>query len=100
MKFFILIVVLISFVSGCSKYKKIYNKEKPKFFTSSVETKSGGRISSHVWFGESSNTLINIATLRCKKISSKSKIKNFRKIFHGNIVTNQMNVYKYDCKED
>lgn len=100
MKFFIFIFFLSFFINGCVKYKKIYNKEKSNFFTSSIETKTGGSISSHIWFGESSNTLINIANLRCKKISSKSIAKNLRKIFHGNIVTDQMNVYKYDCRDN
>ena len=48
----------------------------------------------------SSIELVNIATLRCKKISTKHKVKNFRRTFFGTIITDQMSIYEYDCEED
>ena len=48
----------------------------------------------------SSIELVNIATLRCKKISTKHKVENFRRTFLGTIITDQMSIYEYDCEED
>ena len=101
MKFFILIIVLIFFLSGCAKHVGIHNKDNSSLFTSSFETKTGGSISNHIFFGKNSIKLLNIAKLRCKKINTKHKVKNFRRTFLGTIVTDQMSIYEYDCnKED
>ena len=69
-------------------------------FTSSFETKTGGSISDHILFGKSTIELTNIAALRCKKISTIHKVKNFRRTFLGTIITDQMSIYEYDCEED
>jgi len=100
MKFFLTIIFFIFFMSSCAKHVGIYNKDKSSLFTSSFETKNGGSISDHILFGESSIELVNIAKLRCKKISTKHKVKNFRRTFLGTIITDQMSIYEYDCKKD
>ncbi|MDA8831395.1 hypothetical protein N9N44_01640 [Candidatus Pelagibacter bacterium] len=100
MKFFLSIIVFILFLSGCVKHVGIHNKDDSSFFTSSFETKTGGSISDHILFGKSSIELVNIATLRCKKISTMHKVKNFRQTFLGTIITDQMSIYEYDCEED
>jgi hypothetical protein len=100
MNFFLPIIVFIFFMSGCAKHVGNINKDDSSLFTSSFETKTGGSISDHILFGESSIELVNIATLRCKKISTKHKVKNFRRTFLGTIITDQMSIYEYDCEED
>jgi hypothetical protein len=100
MKFFISLVVLFFFLSGCAKHVGIHNKDDSSLFTSSFETKTGGSLSNHILFGKSSIELVNIAKLRCKKISTKLKIKNFRRTFLGTIIADQMSLYEYDCEED
>ena len=100
MKFFLLIILLTFFLSGCAKHVGIYNKDDSSLFTSSFETKTGGSISDHIFFGKNSIELVNIATLRCKKISTKHKVKNFRRTYLGTIITDQMSIYEYDCEED
>ena len=100
MKFFLSIIVFIFFLTGCAKHVGIHNKDDSSLFTSSFETKTGGSISAHILFEKSSIKLVNIATLRCKKISTKHKVKNFRRTFLGTIITDQMSIYEYDCEED
>ena len=100
MKFFIPVIVLIFFLSGCAKHIGIHNKDNSNLFTSSFETKTDGSISDHILFGKGSIELVNIATLRCKKISTKHKVKNFRRTFLGTIITDQMSLYEYDCEKD
>ena len=100
MKFFLTIILFILFISCCAKHVGIHNKDDSSLFTSSFETKTGGSISDHIFFGKSSPELTSIATLRCKKISSKHKVKNFRRTFLGTIITDQMSIYEYDCEED
>ena len=100
MKFFISLVVLFFFLSGCAKHVGIHNKDDSSLFTSSFETKTGGSISDHILFGKGSIELVNIAKLRCKKISTKHKVKNFRRTFLGTIITDQMSLYEYDCEKD
>ena len=100
MKFFLPIIVFIFFLSGCAKHVGIINKDNSSFFTSSFETKTGGSISDHILFGKDSIELVNIAKLRCKKISTKHKVKNFRRTFLGTIITDQMSLYEYDCEKD
>jgi hypothetical protein len=100
MKFFLPIIFFIFFMSGCAKHVGIINKDNSSLFTSSFETKTGGSISDHILFGKDSIELVNIATIRCKKISTKHKVKNFRRTFLGTIITDQMSIYEYDCEED
>ena len=100
MKFFLFIIILGFLLNGCSNHVGIYNKDNSNLFTSSFETKTGGSISDHILFGESSIELVNRAKLRCKKISPKHKVKNFRQTFLGTIITDQMSIYEYDCDED
>tara|TARA_B110000037_G_scaffold199514_1_gene239304 strand:- start:188 stop:493 length:306 start_codon:yes stop_codon:yes gene_type:complete len=100
MKFFLFIIILGFLVNGCANHVGIYNKDNSNLFTSSFETKTGGSISDHILFGKSSIELVNIAKLRCKKISTKHKVKNFRRTFLGTIITDQMSIYEYDCDED
>jgi len=100
MKFFLPIIILTFFISGCAKHVGIHNKDNSSLFTSSFETKTGGSISDHILFGKSSIELINIAALRCKKTSAKHKVKNFRRTFLGTIITDQMSIYEYDCEEE
>ena len=100
MKFFLPIIFFIFFLSSCAKHVGINNKDDSSLFTSSFETKTGGSISDHILFGKNSIELINIATLRCKKISTKHKVKNFKRTFFGNIITDQMSIYEYDCEEN
>jgi len=100
MKFFLPIILLTFFLSSCAKNVGIYNKNNSSLFTSSFETKTGGSISDHILFGKGSIELVNIAKLRCKKISTKHKVKNFRRTFLGTIITDQMSIYEYDCEED
>ena len=100
MKFFLSFIVFLFSLSSCAKHVGIHNKEDSSLFTSSFETKTGGSISDHILFGKGSIELVNIATLRCKKISTKHKVKNFRRTFLGTIITDQMSIYEYDCDED
>ena len=100
MKFFLPIIFLTFFLSGCAKQVGIQDKDNSSLFTSSYETKTGGSISDHILFGKGSIELVNIAKLRCKKISSKNKVKNFRRTFLGTLITDQMSLYEYDCEKD
>ena len=100
MKFFLPIIVLTFFLCGCAKHVGIHNKNNSSLFTSTFETKTGGSISDHILFGKGSIQLVNIARLRCEKISTKHKVKNFRRTFLGTIITDQMSIYKYDCEID
>ena len=98
MKFFLPIIAFIFFLSGCAKHVGIHNKDDSSLFTTSFETKTGGSISDHILFGQSSIKLVNIATLRCKIISTKHTAENFRRTFLGTIITDQMSIYEYDCE--
>ena len=100
MKFFLPIIVLIFFLNSCAKHIGIHNKDNSSLFASSFETKTGGSISDHILFGKGSIELVNIAKLRCKKISTKHKVKNFRRTFLGTIITDQMSLYEYDCEKN
>jgi len=100
MKFFLPIIILIFSLSGCAKHVGILSKDNSSLFTSSFETKTGGSLSNHILFGKGSIELVNIAKLRCKKISTKHKVKNFRRTFLGTIITDQMSIYEYDCEKD
>jgi len=100
MKFFLLFISLLIFLGSCAKHVGNHNKDSSSLFTSSFETKTGGSISDHILFGKSSIELFNIGTLRCKKISAKHKVKNFRRTFLGTIITDQMSIYEYDCEDD
>ena len=100
MKFFLSITILIFLLGGCAKHVGTFNKDSSNLFTSSFETKSGGSLSDHILFGESSVELLNRAKLRCKKISTKHKVKNFRRTYLGTIITDQMSIYEYDCEKD
>ena len=100
MNFFLPIIVFIFFLGGCAKNLGIINKDDSSLLTSSFETKTGGSISDHILFGKSSIELVDIAKLRCKKISAKHKIKNFRRTYLGTIITDQMSIYEYDCEID
>jgi len=100
MKFFLTFIILLFSLSSCAKHVGIHNKEDSSLFTSSFETKTGGSISDHILFGKGSIELVNIATLRCKKISTKHKVKNFSRTFLGTLMTDQMSIYEYDCEED
>ena len=77
MKFFLSFTIFLFSFSSCAKHVGIHNKEDSSLFTSSFETKIGGSISDHILFGKGSIELVNIATLRCKKISTKHRVKNF-----------------------
>ena len=100
MKFFLAIIFLTFFTYGCAKHVGIHDKDNSSLFTSSYETKTGGSISDHILFGAGSIELVNIAKLRCKQISTKHKVKNFRRTFLGTIITDHMSVYEYSCEED
>ena len=100
MNFFLPIIVFIFFLSGCAKQVGIQDKDNSSLFTSSYEKKTGGSISDHIFFGKGSIELVNIAKLRCKKISTKHKVKNFRRTYLGTIITDQMSIYEYDCKKN
>ena len=100
MKFFLSFVILFLSLSSCAKHVGIHNKNGSSLFTSSFETKTSGSISDHILFGKGSIKLVNIATSRCKKISTKHKVENFRRTFLGTIITDQMSIYEYDCEED
>ena len=100
MNFFLLFVILFLSLSSCAKHVGIHNKDDSSLFTSSFETKTGGSISNHILFGKGSIELVNISTLRCKKISTKHKVKDFRRTYLGTIITDQMSLYEYDCEED
>ena len=100
MKFFLTIILFILFLSSCAKHVGVHNKDDSSLFTSSFETKTGGSISDHILFGKGSIELVNIAKLRCKKISTKHKVKNFRRTYLGTIITDQMSIYEYNCEED
>ena len=100
MNFFFPIIVLIFSLNGCANHIGTHNKDNSSLFTHSFETKTGGSISDHILFGKGSIELFNIATLRCKKISTKHKVKNFRRTYLGTIITDQMSIYEYDCEID
>ena len=100
MKFFLPFIILFLSLSSCAKHVGIHNKDDSSLFTSSFETITGGSISDHILFGKSSIELVNIAKLRCKKISTKHKVKNFRRTYLGTIITDQMSIYEYNCEED
>ena len=100
MKFFLPFIILFCFSSSCTKHVGIHSKDNSSLFTSSFETKTGGSISNHIVFGKGSIELTNIAKLRCKKISTKHKIKNFRRTYLGTLLTEQMSIYEYDCEKD
>ena len=100
MKFFLSFIILFLFLNSCAKHVGVHNKDDSSLFTSSFETKTGGSISDHILFGKGSIELFNIATLRCKKISIKHKVKDFRRTYLGTIITDQMSIYEYDCEED
>ena len=100
MNFFLPIIVMIFSLSSCAKHVGTHNKDNSRLFTSSFETKTGGSISDHILFGKGSIELVNIAKLRCKKISTKHKVKNFRRTYLGTIITDQMSIYEYDCKKN
>ena len=100
MNFFLPFVILFLSLSSCVKHVGIQNKDASSLFTSSFETKTGGNISDHILFWKGSIELVNIATLRCKKISTKHKVKNFRRTYLGTIITDQMSLYEYNCEED
>mgnify|MGYP000912355130 CR=1 FL=1 len=100
MKFFLPFIFLLFFLSSCAKHVGSHNKDNSSLFTSSFETKTGGSISDHILFGKGSIELLNIATSRCKKISTIHKVKNFRRTFLGTIITDQMSIYEYDCEVD
>ena len=100
MKFFLPFIILFLSLSSCAKHIGIHNKDDSSLFTSSFETKTGGSISNHILFGKGSIELVNAATLRCKKISTKHKVKNFRRTFLGTIITDQMSLYEYNCEKD
>jgi hypothetical protein len=100
MKIFLNIIVLIFFLNSCVKHTGIYNKDNSNIFTRSFETKTGGSIGDHILFGKNSIDLVNLAKLRCEKISTKHKVKNFRRTFLGTIIADQMSKYEYDCEID
>ena len=100
MKFFLPFIIFLFFLSSCAKHVGIHNKDDSSLFTSSFETKTGGSISDHIFFGKGSIELTNIATLRCKKISTTHKVKNFRRTYLGTIITDQMSIYEYNCEND
>ena len=100
MKFFLSIIILGFLLSGCAKHIGIHNKDNSSLFTSTFETKNGGSISNHILFGKGSIELVNIAKLRCKKLSTKHKVKNFRRTYLGTIITDQMSIYEYNCEKD
>ena len=100
MKFFLPFIIFLFFLNSCAKHVGIHNKKNSSLFTSSFETKTGGSISNHILFGKGSIELVNIATLRCKKISTKHKVKNFRRTYLGTIITDQMSLYEYNCEKD
>jgi hypothetical protein len=99
MKFILFIAILGFLLSGCAKHVGTLDKDRSSLFTSSFETKTGGSISDHILFGVSSIELVNRANLRCKKISTKHKVRNFRRTYLGTIITDQMSIYEYDCKK-
>ena len=100
MKFFLPFIILFLSLSGCAKHEGIHNKDNSSLFTSSFETQTGGSVSNHILFGKGSIELVNIAVLRCKKISAKHKVKNFRRTYLGTIIKDQMSIYEYNCEED
>ena len=100
MKFFLPFIIFLFFLNSCTKHVGILNKKNSSLFTSSFETNTGGSISNHILFGKGSTELVNIATLRCKKISTKRKVKNFRRTYLGTIITDQMSLYEYNCEKD
>jgi len=100
MKFFLPFIIFLLSLSSCAKHVGIHNKDDSSLFTSSFETKTGGSISDHILFGKDSIELFDIATLRCKKISTKHKVRNLRRTYLGTIITDQMSIYEYNCEED
>jgi len=99
MKFILFIAILGFLLSGCTKHVGTLDKDRSSLFSSSFETKTGGSISNHILFGVSSIELVNRANLRCKKISTKHKARNFRRTYLGTMITDQMSIYEYDCKK-
>jgi len=99
MKFILFIAILGFLLSGCNKHVGTLDKDRSSLFSSSFETKTGGSISNHILFGVSSIELVNRANLRCKKISTKHKARNFRRTYLGTMITDQMSIYEYDCKK-
>ena len=99
MKFILSITILGILISGCAKHVGTVDKDSSSLFTSSFETKTGGSMSDHILFGVSSIELVNRANLRCKKISTTHKARNFRRTYLGTIITDQMSIYEYDCKK-
>ena len=100
MKFFLSIIVLSFLFYGCAKHVGNYYRNDSSLFTKSFETKTGGSISSHFLFGENSIKLIHRADTRCKKINLNFRAKNLRRTYLGNVITDQMSIYEYDCKEN
>ena len=100
MKYFLSIIIFGFLLSGCAKHVGLHNKDDSSLFTTSFETKTGGSLSNHILFGKGSIELTNIANSRCKKISIKHKVKNFRRTYLGTIITDQMSIYEYNCEED
>ena len=74
MKFFLPFIVLFLLI-GCAKHVGVYNKNNSSLFTKIFETKNGRTINDHILFGKNPIELVNIAKLRCKKISTKNKVK-------------------------
>ena len=100
MKFFLPFFILFFSLSSCAKHVGIHNKDNSGLFTSSFETKTGGSISNHILFGKSSIEMVKIAKVRCKKISTKHKVKNFRQTYLGTIITDQMSIFEYECQKE
>ena len=100
MKFFLSSIILFLSLSSCAKHVGIHNKDDSSLFTSLFETRNGGSISNHILFGKNSIELVDIAKLRCKKISTKHKVKNFRRTYLGTIITDQMSIFEYECQKE
>ena len=98
MKKILKIIILSFLISGCAKHSGTYNKEDSAFLTYSFETATGGIITNHFLFGENSIKLAGRAKLRCKKINPEFKVKNLRQTYRGNLITDQMSIFEYDCK--
>ena len=92
------IIVLSLLFSGCAKPVGIINKGNSKFFTVEYETPTGGSILNHFMFGEKKDKLVYRANMRCKKINTVSKAENFRLTFQGNLITDEMSLFEYDCE--
>jgi hypothetical protein len=100
LKILVLGLLLNCCVKNADLYKPagVFIKEDSSFFTSSFETETGGSITNHIYLGESSIELVDRAKLRCTKINTEYKPDNFRIVFNGNLITNQMSLFEYDCK--